>query len=1291
MKKLVSSFVVFSMLAVLVSRAEAAEPSVTMNFSTYWGCLAGAAVDQSITSVKFDGSNNVIVFGHMNQAAITEFPGARDFGPVSRHTNAGGADLFVAKLSADGSRIIWMTFIGGSNNDYGGRMTVGPDGSIYLTAQTYSDDFPIVQGVRYVNGYPGQGALMKLNSDGSQLMLATNLINHSQLNAVAVNSRNEIYVGGNTTETLLPNAVNATGGTGYPAGGAGFVSKLSADGQTFLYSRSIGTNLYKGLGGIVVNANDELVVVGESIGLLDAITPDAFQKTVTGGEDIYLVKLNPTGSVLYGSYFGGGDTDHVWDVAQDTNGDVVLSGLTWSSNFPVRNAARTRFEDEEAFVLKLNAANQVVFSSFIGGSRRELANSVSFGPAGKIYVSGYTTSSDLLTTPNAFQREKHASTGDDIFVQIYSSAGTLDYSTYLGGSVYQTAPTLATNPEGAFVVTSHTESTNFPTTTGSLHPISVGATGSYKNTISKFSVSDVDIKFTIPNYLVKEGPGLVFIPIAGNVPAGMSVDLVVRTEQGTALEGLDFEPFNAIRDNVTGSLQWSLALRILDDQIIEPDETMKLYLSVTDHNTRNVLSQSSAVVTIQDDDNEIGFRGPATDPGDPSKYKVNEDVPSGMIPVTLYRRGDMTKEVSVSMTYIGGSATLNSDFNRGPATVTWPVGDASDKIINIPIIKDNVTELPEFFQVSMGLPTGGAVIAPNLGSAEITISDGEVIEVNIEAPRTFNEDVGSIRLVAKRLGSKNGKIKLAYKTANVTAQAGSDYSETVGTIEFADQDDQPKEFFVPILDDKTVETDEDFSMTVDAVEKPNSTAFSWTSGMTFTIVDDDVPDHRIQWEPAELTVSEIDMPNEIMKVKLRRLGDSKGTIRAHVKSIFDSALQGADYLAVDELITWADGDVTDKEITIFIVSDNIFEPTEVFYLQVDSLESAQMEGNSVKKITIFDDDGNPGVINSIWEPRVSESQGNTHIGISRTQGKDGVQRISYQTNSGSAFAGVDFTSVSGTIVFNDQEDGQKEIVIPILNDALSEPEKSFFVRLTYLDGSQAGEAFNAAIAIVDDDVSPPPLPGLVRVTRLSPESVTENVGKVAFRFERVGGNDGILFFNIKTIALTAEVGSDFIPIEETLFWGDKENSPIDKFVSITDDVEVDEEHFEFFDLFVSGPMESGHSFDVFATSIEDNDVAPTPVNAPSEERSKNLVNLSKNEQAEIRFNSNSNGTIIDVVIYDRQGRLIRTLNYTGGSPGVQTIPWNGRDDNGVEVMAGLYQALIKGEGKTQKLPIVITK
>jgi hypothetical protein len=190
-------------------------------------------------------------------------------------------------------------------------------------------------------------------------------------------------------------------------------------------------------------------------------TANAKQSASAGGNEVFIAKLSSAGNgLVYCTYIGGSGDDRAFGLTLAADGTVVVAGSTTSKNFPVESPLQSKMAGtKDAFVLKLNAAgNGLLYSTYLGGSGTDLATAVALDVSGNAYVTGDTNSANFPAS--GLQPANHG--GLDAFVAKLSSAGTLVYSTYLGGSYDDHAAAIAVDGAGSTFVAGSTYSPDFP-------------------------------------------------------------------------------------------------------------------------------------------------------------------------------------------------------------------------------------------------------------------------------------------------------------------------------------------------------------------------------------------------------------------------------------------------------------------------------------------------------------------------------------------------------------------------------------------------------------------------------------------------------------------------------------------------------------------------------------------------------------------------------------------------------------------------------------------------------------
>jgi len=398
----------------------------TLVYSTY---LGGTGSDFG-TAIAVDTSGHAYVTGI---AFSTNFPTTAG---AFQTTFGGNQDAFVTKLNPTGSALLYSTYLGGTGFDQGLGIAVDTSDNAYVSGLTTSSiNFPTTAGASQTTYGGNQDAFVtKLNPSGSGLVYSTYLggTGTDYGNGVALDTGGHAYVTGQTNSNF-PTTVGAFQ-TMFGGFNDAFVTKLNPTGTALLYSTYLGGTGTDFGTGIAVDTSDNAYVTGGTDSTNFPTTAGAFQSTFgSGGSDVFVTKLNPTGTaVVFSTYLGGTGYDYGNGVAVDTSGNAHVTGITYSStDFPTTTGAlQTTFGGglADAFMTKLNATGTaLVYSTYLGGTGVhptgfDYGLGIAVDTSGNAYVTGVTSSTNFPTTAGAFQTT-FGSGSSDAFVAKIAAVG----------------------------------------------------------------------------------------------------------------------------------------------------------------------------------------------------------------------------------------------------------------------------------------------------------------------------------------------------------------------------------------------------------------------------------------------------------------------------------------------------------------------------------------------------------------------------------------------------------------------------------------------------------------------------------------------------------------------------------------------------------------------------------------------------------------------------------------------------------------------------------------------------
>lgn len=433
--------------------------------------------------------------------------------------------------------LTYVTYLGGSKNEAARAIAVDSAGAAYVAGYTNSPDMPFTAGA-YQTAYAGgtvqplavrgDAFIAKIDPTGTKVIYNTYLGGRGDdfAQGIAVDAAGEAVVTGYTTSNNFPTknaysgTYNGSGGNIYRTLGDAFLTKLNAAGNGLVYSTYFGGFSDDAASAIALDSAGNAYITGITVSQNFPTTPGVLQRQYAGGGgnltgfqwvpqpslqtgDAFVAKFDPNGALLFSTLLGGSKDDAAFAIAVDPTNNIYVAGATLSTDYPTTpgayqtsyHGAGKLFDDEvyvifgDAFVTKLDpTGSKKVYSTYVGGSRDELAAGIAVDSTGAAYITGFTTSTDFPTTPGAYSRiykgpntlsEARNSKTGDVFIAKLSPDGTkLTSSTLVGDIDDEAGAGIALDPAGAIYVTGFTNSGRFPTTADAAQRTFNGLAGS---------------------------------------------------------------------------------------------------------------------------------------------------------------------------------------------------------------------------------------------------------------------------------------------------------------------------------------------------------------------------------------------------------------------------------------------------------------------------------------------------------------------------------------------------------------------------------------------------------------------------------------------------------------------------------------------------------------------------------------------------------------------------------------------------------------------------------------------
>ncbi len=685
---------------------------------------------------------------------------------------------------------------------------------------------------------------------------------------------------------------------------------------------------------------------------------------------------------------------------------------------------------------------------------------------------------------------------NDYFAQNVGRQGATTFTTLAAwqGATGRDANSKAVDP--LFVSATDLHLTQASTLNGMATPIS-GITIDFDGDTRSTSAPDIGgdeisvpgaIQFSSPTYSVSEDGNTVTITVTRSSGDG-AVSASYTTADGTAVAPGDYFSTAGTVNFADGQTSQTFTVPINDDSLFEGNENFSVTLSAPTGGA-TLGTPSTATVTIVDNDTAPTVQFSS------STYSVNENGGTANLTVTLSAASGVA--ASVDYATADGTATAPADYTASSGTVTFAPGQTS-QTIQVPINDDTTYEGNEDFTVSLSNPMMATLGTPS--TATVTIIDDDALPLVQFSASNYdvNEGAGTVTITVTKTGNSTLPTTVNYATSDGSANAGSDYTTTSGTLTFT-PGDTAKTFTVPITQDTVYEGNEQFNVTL-------SMAVGATLGSpnpaTVTIIDDDAaPVFTID----NVSQNEGDTGTSTFTFTVTKTGSTAVNATVTYATADGTATTGdSDYVATSGTLTFAPSDTT-QTIDVTVNGDTKFEPDETFSVNLANPSGGgfrpNRHGHRPDGGTVVGISGTGTIVNDDAQPTfsidsVSHNEGNSGTtAFVFTVTKNGMSgqssSVDYATADGTAtVADQDYQATSGTLTFAANETTQT-ITVLVNGDTQFEDDETFTVELSNVM-NQRHQHINVVLpggtgTIVNDDTQPT----AITVTPATTPTATDN-------------------------------------------------------------------------------------------------------------------------------------------------------------------------------------------------------
>jgi hypothetical protein len=455
-------------------------------------------------------------------------------------------------------------------------------------------------------------------------------------------------------------------------------------------------------------------------------------------------------------------------------------------------------------------------------------------------------------------------------------------------------------------------------------------------------------------------------------------------------------------------------------------------------------------------------------------YSVNQS--AGSVTLTVNRSGQSTGAVSIAYATANGTAMAGTDYTSASGTLDWADGDAAPKNVSIAISTALSWSGSKSFTLNLSDPTGGATTGTPVDGTVTIMGSGASAEPGAlalsAASYTIAQSAGSVLITVDRSGGSSGAVTVAYSTSNGTASAGSNYTTTNGTLQWAADDAAAKTFSVPI--GSTAFSGSKTFMVALSGPTGGATLGSPSSATVTINGSGAVSSGTLSLSAATYGVAQ---NAGALVVTVNRTGGSNGAVGISYSTTDGTAAAGTDYSAASGTLQWAANDSAAKTFSVPISNAAPFVGSKTFMISLSSPTGGAATGTPSSATATINGDGvanTPGTIAlSASAYAVTQSAGSLQVTVNRSGGTSGAVSVKYSTANGTALAGTNYTSASGTLTWAAGSAAPQTFAVTILASPTLTASKTFTITLaTPGGGATLGTATATATINVSGSSSP---------------------------------------------------------------------------------------------------------------------------------------------------------------------------------------------------------------------------
>ncbi|CAN5243666.1 hypothetical protein BH11PSE14_BH11PSE14_14630 [soil metagenome] len=917
-----------------------------------YATFLGGSSNESGIGLAIDGSGNAYVVG---QTTSTNFPTVSPI-QAANGSATGLADVFVSKISAGGTALLYSTYLGGAGDDFGNDIAVNTAGDAFITGQTSSTNFPTASARQASNGGSSDAFVARI-STSSEVALSISDVRVTEGNSGTTNATFTVSL---TKAATQPVSFNFATTDGTATAGSDYVA-LSLTGQS-IPAGSLSKTITVLVNGDTVGEPDEVfygnisnasgAIIADAQGVATIVNDDAITAPALSIDDVSVVEGNSgttvatfTVSLSQQSTSTVGFNIATADGTATAGSDYVALALTGQSipagqlskTFTVTIVGDTVVEPNETFTVNLSSPTGGAVIARAQGIGTILNDDAAVSPSlsvADVSIVEGNSGTSLATFTVTLSQATTVAVGFNVFTSNSTAAAGSDYvALNLSG---QSIPAGQTSKSFSVTINCYTtveanETFFFNVSAVTNATVVRGqAVGTIVNddavVLPTLSINDVTV--TEGN----SGTSLATFTVTLSSLSASAVSFDIATANITAAGGSDFVALALTGQSIpAGQTSKSFNITINGDTTVEADETFSVNLS---NPVNATISKAQGIGTILNDD------------ADPvPSLSINDvtvtegDSGTSLATFTVSLSAPSANTVNFSIATANGTATAGSDYVALPLSSQSMAPGTTSKSFSVTINGDTAVEPDETFTVNLSSPVN-ATISKSAGLGTILNDDNPQsnnpgIAVSDASAAEGSNGNPSMTFTISLSVPNSVPTTFTVSTADGTAFAGSDYVAKTANLSIPTGQTSAS-FTVSLMPDSVVEPDETFTVNLSNIV---SAVIAKDQGLG-TITNDD---------NATISIANVSMPEgnsgiSTMTFQVILSAPMPTSVSFNIAtgnaSGTTAATAGVDYVAGAATALVIDAGRTQASFDVRINGDTSFESDETFNVLVTGISGA---------------------------------------------------------------------------------------------------------------------------------------------------------------------------------------------------------------------------------------------------------------------------------------------------------------------------------------------------------------